>query len=742
MENSKNISESNAKSKLTKSTLIESKELFKSNLNCELNKGYSTSSSLLQKRSKWTKEEDNKLLNLRNNNYNWKDISLQLNKDQKKCIYRYKRLTNDKFSKWLMEEDTLLLQLTNKYGEKFSEFTSYFPNKSERKISERYRKIKLLDNVQFTQEEDNFILKVYSNREDLGLTKKSNLSLLNNQDSDIFMENFNKSDYLNNKDNSFLKFGNNKENNREIQSQLKNLIQAKGVRNVRKRIESLLNVKGEEIDISFNISSILSSTLSSQSTNNNLSGLSNIIINKNDDKLNKIEEELYSNKNYYEDDSFVFFNKIKSKKVDEDITMDEDSNKKVKASDTSNNNSSIFDNIEKDIFYLIDNNNSSYFDNNNIIDNDFFNNYEDLNISESDNFFKFNENKHLFETNDDEIFNSKDIKEFFEKDLVKNDEITNEKILENKQSNSNNTIENAFKLNFYNKKYSQSTNNIVSINTDKLQGQGQGQGQRQEQKQDQLQVKRNSKNKIFKIDKVKEIDKINSYNNINPKSIYEQSFEIQKKNELNVYDEFFNNKYQYFERNLNIDNPYNQESNLRNDNLIKKSNENNKEKMEFFNEVNKIKDIDNKIIFLLEKNSQLFTILNKSKEISDCFSLNVKSKINNINLQENKNPKIISFVDLFKNLDHLEIINSRKYDEKLIKLKSLSLKILKDPNYSLSQNFIYDNAFIKDMSLQLKNSDMISKDSLVRYLMNLIELFFNSKRLIKLKMKLLKGIYS
>lgn len=745
IDNSKNISDSNAKSKLTKSTFIESKELYKNPNNpntCELNKGYSTSSSLLQKRSKWTKDEDNKLLNLRNNNYNWKDISLQLNKDQKKCIYRYKRLTNEKSLKWLMEDDTLLLQLTSKYGEKFSEFTSYFHNRSEREIAERYKKIKLFDNITFTQEEDNFLIKVYSNREDLGLIKKSNLSLMNNQeiDSDILMDNSNKNDSLIFKDNSFLKFG--KDNNKEIQTQLKSMIHSKGVRNVRKRIETLLNVKGEDIDISFNISSILSSTLSSQSTNNNLSGLSNIAHAKNEEKLNRIEEELYSNKNYYEDDSFAFFNK--QKKIEEDILIDEDSNKKLRASDTSINNSSAFDNIEKDIFYLIDNNNnSSYFDNN-AIDNDFFNNYEDLNISETENFFKLNDNKFMFETNDDEIFNSKDIKEFFEKDLQQSNK-ENDNLFSNNEVNVNTQKidENLFKKTTYNKKYSHSSNNIMTLNL-------------RYYKKDSI---INNKNNIFKISKVKDkktnennFNKyfMNSYKNVNQNNI-ENSNNLNEDNDINIYSEFFNNKNQYFEdKNNEISNNYqskeihkNLANNHKNYEIHKKQNENNKEKQDFLDEVNKIKDIDKKITFLLEKNSQLFTILNKSKEISDCFSMNVKSKINNFKLHEtNKNTKFSSFIDLFQNLDSLEVANNKKYDEKLLKLKKLALNILTNSKYTLNQEFFFDNLFIKEITSNLNDVDSIIKDSFVRNLIALTDLFFNTKKLIKLKMKLLKGIYS
>lgn len=168
-------------------------------------------------RVKWNCEEDALLLRLRTDkgqiSFN-EMCQFFPGKNANQIAYRYKKLTKGKTKYyWSRDEDVRLAQHIENYGEDFNKLIPFFKDKSASDIEARYyKKIKHLK-LGFTIEEDEAVLKLYRTRQ---------LSL------------------------------------EEIQT-----LRGKGHIEIKRRIESLLNSKGEQMNKSFNASSILSSSCSS-----------------------------------------------------------------------------------------------------------------------------------------------------------------------------------------------------------------------------------------------------------------------------------------------------------------------------------------------------------------------------------------------------------------------------------------------------------------------------------------------
>lgn len=137
----------------------------------------------------------------------------------KQIGYRYKKLTKSSTRRyWSKEEDLRLAELIENLGENYCKLVEFFKDKSPKDIESRYyKKFKHLK-IGFTSEEDAVILRLYRNRklpiEDLLIIKR------------------------------------------------------KRADEIKKRLETLLSSTGEEINKSFNASSILSSSFSYSSTAN------------------------------------------------------------------------------------------------------------------------------------------------------------------------------------------------------------------------------------------------------------------------------------------------------------------------------------------------------------------------------------------------------------------------------------------------------------------------------------------
>jgi hypothetical protein len=116
----------------------------------------------------WTIDEDNLLLSLKKNKNisTWIEISSFFNnKNPKQCSYRYNKLIcSAQKSKWTKEEDNKLQQLIEYYGENYNMIKKYFSNKCEKDIKERFYKIINLNLVSFTNEEDHCLINIYKKK--------------------------------------------------------------------------------------------------------------------------------------------------------------------------------------------------------------------------------------------------------------------------------------------------------------------------------------------------------------------------------------------------------------------------------------------------------------------------------------------------------------------------------------------------------------------------------------------------
>ena len=145
------------------------------------------------KQKKWTKEEDNQLLNLvkENNGKNWKEISSYFhNKNPLQCFSRYKRIRPElNKGSWKKEEDSLILNLIKTYGNSWSKISKIIKTRNGKQIRDRYNNV-LNPNInknKFSIEEDNLILNLY---EKFGTKWSKFISYFNNRTSDMIKNRF------------------------------------------------------------------------------------------------------------------------------------------------------------------------------------------------------------------------------------------------------------------------------------------------------------------------------------------------------------------------------------------------------------------------------------------------------------------------------------------------------------------------------------------------------------------------
>lgn len=116
----------------------------------------------------WTNEEDRLLLSLvkNQNNRNWTKISSYFeNKSAIQCSARFKRINPlNKKGKWTKEEDENLLKLMKIYGKNWSKITKHFKSRTGKQVRDRF--VNVLDpNIlknKFSEEEDLLIMKLYN----------------------------------------------------------------------------------------------------------------------------------------------------------------------------------------------------------------------------------------------------------------------------------------------------------------------------------------------------------------------------------------------------------------------------------------------------------------------------------------------------------------------------------------------------------------------------------------------------
>lgn len=136
----------------------------------------------------WTKEEDELLYDLRKKRQlsTWNEVSSYFaNKSAKQCAYRYSRVYPELSSrqrKWTKEEDLKLVELIDIFGENFFLMKKYFPNKTEKEIQQRFYKKINPDKIHFSNKEDEALIRLYENKpltneEKRALKRKGNYAL-------------------------------------------------------------------------------------------------------------------------------------------------------------------------------------------------------------------------------------------------------------------------------------------------------------------------------------------------------------------------------------------------------------------------------------------------------------------------------------------------------------------------------------------------------------------------------------
>lgn len=129
----------------------------------------------------WTKLHDELLIRLRETykNSTWVEIASHLpGKNAKQCSYRYNKIVskNHEIQVWTREEDFRLMEMVEYLGENFEAIKSYFPQKAIKEIKHRYYKKLSPKLTNFSPEEDNWLLHLYSGGE-LSDEKFSQLSI-------------------------------------------------------------------------------------------------------------------------------------------------------------------------------------------------------------------------------------------------------------------------------------------------------------------------------------------------------------------------------------------------------------------------------------------------------------------------------------------------------------------------------------------------------------------------------------
>jgi len=118
-------------------------------------------------RTIWNSEEDRKLKSLveTENLKDWNKVSSYFeNKSSTQCSARYLRINPiNKKGKWSKEEDDLLLKLIKSYGKNWGKITKEFKSRTGKQVRERF--INVLDpditKNKFDQKEDEVIVELY-----------------------------------------------------------------------------------------------------------------------------------------------------------------------------------------------------------------------------------------------------------------------------------------------------------------------------------------------------------------------------------------------------------------------------------------------------------------------------------------------------------------------------------------------------------------------------------------------------
>ena len=98
------------------------------------------------KRGRWTREEDEKILKLiEKHGKKWTKLAQEMNTRSSKQIRdRYLNMLDENLnsSKFTLDEDILLFDLQRKYGNKWSFFTQFFKNRNADKLKNRFNSIR------------------------------------------------------------------------------------------------------------------------------------------------------------------------------------------------------------------------------------------------------------------------------------------------------------------------------------------------------------------------------------------------------------------------------------------------------------------------------------------------------------------------------------------------------------------------------------------------------------------------
>lgn len=121
----------------------------------------------IKNKKKWTKEEDEMLIDLaeKYKEKHWKDISSAFNnKNSLQCFSRYKRIRPGIIKgSWSHQEDEKILKLVSIYGKSWSKISKILVTRNGKQIRDRF--INVLDpdtkKGKFTEKEDKLLIKLY-----------------------------------------------------------------------------------------------------------------------------------------------------------------------------------------------------------------------------------------------------------------------------------------------------------------------------------------------------------------------------------------------------------------------------------------------------------------------------------------------------------------------------------------------------------------------------------------------------
>lgn len=150
--------------------------------------------------SYWSKDDDEKLIQLRSNNYTWSQISKKLKKNIKQCSYRYYKIKLSSKTRWDETQELRLVHLVDSNDKNFELVKKFFPESTVKELKFKYYKELYPRIFSFSIEEDQVLKelihtnKINSNFEEMlkikgWLSIKQRLSILmklkGNQDTYI-----------------------------------------------------------------------------------------------------------------------------------------------------------------------------------------------------------------------------------------------------------------------------------------------------------------------------------------------------------------------------------------------------------------------------------------------------------------------------------------------------------------------------------------------------------------------------